>query len=302
MTRSEFFEKVKDAVLVKIKDEDNSLDAAISEVMKSNGVVYHGLTFRGNDSVQPVIYLDDFFAKYSDGIDFDEIVDTVANMYFLSRKNKDFDISVLASFEAAKEHITVAVMNTELNERLLEEIPHRNFEDLSLYYRVEFEFSDSTGIGSVKISNSLMNTWKVSEEEIHGAAIANTLDKYGAVCRDMFDVIHDIMSDENCIDEEMQNTGMFVLSNDKTTNGAVLIYPEFKQLEKVADALADDLIILPSSKNEVIVLKAEMADGNDIDFFKNMVREVNETSVSVEDFLSNNVYYFNRSKNELKIA
>lgn len=181
MNKSEFFENVKNAVLMRIKDEDNSLDAAINEVIKGNGVIYHGLTFRGNDKVQPVIYLDEFFSKYADGIDFDEIVDTIANMYFLSRKNKDFDISVLASFEAAKEHIMVAVMNTELNEKLLNELPHRDFEDLSLYYKVVFDFKDNSGVGSVKISNSLMNTWNVSEEEIHSVTIANTLGKYKAV-------------------------------------------------------------------------------------------------------------------------
>lgn len=300
MHKEEFFEEVKNAVLQKIKECDSSLDAAINEVMKNNGIVYHGLTFRGKDNIQPVIYLDEFYSKYSGGIDFEEIVDTVADMYFLSRKNKDFDVSILSSFDMANKHITAAVMNAELNAELLREMPHRKFEDLALFYRVEFDFTDESGYGAVKITNALMNTWGITEEEIYQVAIENTMIKYKPVCRDMLDIVQDMMPDDFDYEEPVADTGMLVLTNDKTSNGAVLIYPAFAQLEKIANIVNDDLYVLPSSRSELILLRA--SDVSDVDFLREMVTEVNSTNVPDEDVLSNNVYYFRRLENTLKIA
>lgn len=301
MNQNDFFENVKDAVLAKIKKEDESLEASISEVMKSNGQIYHGLTFRGCNNIQPIIYLDSLYERYSEGEKFDEIVDRVWEIYLSSRKNHDFDASLLTSFENAKNNIFAAVMNAELNATILHGMPHRLIEDLAIYYKVDFEFDDS-GMGSVKVTNELLKSWGVSEEELHQVAVQNILTKHEVVCRDIFDVVRETIPDECELDELMEDSGMLVISNSHQNNGAVYIIAELGQLKKIAEAVNDDLIILPSSRNELILLKGKMADERSIDEFRNMVMEVNESNVSAEDFLSNNVYIFTRSTNELKIA
>lgn len=61
----------------------------------------------------------------------------------------------------------------------------------------------------------------------------------------------------------------------------------------IAEALEDDLYILPSSVNEVLLVRAsELEDG--VDELKEMVRDANETVVAEKDILSYNVYHYDK--------
>ena len=301
MTKNEFYESVKDAVLQKVREEDSTLDAIVSEVVKSNGIVYHGLSFRGESNLQPVIYLDDFFERYSSGLNFEDIVDTVAHIYMVNRKNNDIDVNMLTCFEEAKGNISAAVMNAERNDKLLSELPHVIIEDLAMYYKIDIMLPDGSGMGTVKITNALMNSWGITEDELRCIAVDNTLTSHSVVCKDLCEVVRDIMNDETALADVMNDTGMLVLTNKNKLWGAVLMLPEFKQLEKISDAVEDNLIILPSSKHEVIILREELAAVNGFDFLRNMVREVNENEVSAEDFLSDNIYIYRRESGNLEI-
>lgn len=63
-----------------------------------------------------------------------------------------------------------------------------------------------------------------------------------------------------------------------------------KVLSDIAKELDDNLLILPSSRHEIIILKE--ATASDVDWLKGMVMEVNGTQVAPEDFLSDSVYFF----------
>ena len=71
-------------------------------------------------------------------------------------------------------------------------------------------------------------------------------------------------------------------------------------LKALADSKGKDLYILPSSTHEIIVLPAEVE--NPVGEFKAIVQAVNQEQVSPEEFLSDEVYYFNREKQEVTIA
>ena len=62
----------------------------------------------------------------------------------------------------------------------------------------------------------------------------------------------------------------------------------------------DELIILPSSIHEVLVINAKGIEG-DIASFKEMVKAVNDTEVKPSEILSYNVYSYNK-KDGLRIA
>lgn len=71
-------------------------------------------------------------------------------------------------------------------------------------------------------------------------------------------------------------------------------------LKALADSKGKDLYILPSSTHEIIVLPAEIE--NPVGEFKAIVQAVNQEQVLPEEFLSDEVYYFNREKQEVTIA
>lgn len=304
MTKNEFMEAVKDEALAILREKDETIDAIISNVTKTNDIAYTGISFRGKSNIQPVVYLDSFFEQYEKGdIDVAGIAKTVADIYMANKWNHDFDMESITDFEKVKDHIIPCVYNTEANSENLKTMPSRQVVDLSIYYRLEIPFSGNEGNGYVTIHNNLMEQWNVSEEELTEIAWKNLRENHPYLFKNMFEVLNEsILSDEVNIDEIPQDAiPMYILSNEDKCNGAVYML-DLELLNKIAKYLMnDDLVILPSSRHEVIVLPAREA--TEYEYLKSMVMEVNRTQVSDEDYLSDSVYFYNIISNELtKVA
>ena len=69
-----------------------------------------------------------------------------------------------------------------------------------------------------------------------------------------------------------------------------MLYPDV--LKKLADTVNDDLVIIPSSIHEVLLLPERLAGTSRS--LNEMVQEVNRQGVEPMDRLSDHVYYFRR--------
>jgi len=86
-------------------------------------------------------------------------------------------------------------------------------------------------------------------------------------------------------------TNMFVLTNERRFCGAaVMLYS--KLLHKIAMRLGKDLLIIPSSIHEVIIMpdRGEYS----IEELSNFVRNINEEAVEQEERLTNHIYIYRR--------
>lgn len=82
---------------------------------------------------------------------------------------------------------------------------------------------------------------------------------------------------------------MTVVTNETKRYGAVAIcLPELQR--KLAEVYGEDYYILPSSKHEVITIPVSQYDNPEE--LMNIVREINASIVSEEDFLSDSVYKY----------
>ena len=300
MNKNEFMELVKDKVLDVLRERDSTLNAIIEKVTKANGVLYSGLSFRGKDAVQPVIYLDDFYNRFEAGTNIDDIVNQVVEIYVSNRIN-DIDIGSITDFEAVKDRIVVAIYNTEANAEKLSNIPHRDYKDLSIYYRVDIPLNDKEGMGSMIVNEHIMKLWDISTDELDAIAWINTKRMYPSRLMSMFEILQELCGGEM---DEMQDClakpTMYVLSNVNKVNGAVYI-ADSDALAMVADELGDDYVVLPSSRHEVIIVPLKQIDDNDYTYLKEMVYEINRKEVDVEDFLSDNIYKYIRAEKELRL-
>ena len=92
----------------------------------------------------------------------------------------------------------------------------------------------------------------------------------------------------------------YVLTNTMGINGAAtVLYRGI--LRHISDGFDGDCYVLPSSIHELLVLPAETGMAVEEEL-RRMVREVNETYVSKEDFLSNKVYRYDRKRDSIKIC
>ena len=86
---------------------------------------------------------------------------------------------------------------------------------------------------------------------------------------------------------------MFVLTNSENCNGAsAIFYPDI--LNRVSMQTGTDLIILPSSTHEVILVPD---DGSfRVNDLERMVQNINRTEVAEKDQLSDHVYHYDASE------
>lgn len=270
-----------------------------SEVTKNNGNIWHALAIKKKDeNIAPSLYIDNCFSEYNDGKDADMIAKELISLYKESAPGENVDVKFFTDFSKVAEKLTFKLVNYEKNKNMLKEVPYKIFEDLALVPLCLIE-NKYIGTGSIMIKNRHLEEWEVSFDElwenVFERAVINTPVKISGL-------LENIMGAHE-IDEELDFCGdlkhMYVLSNTSGNYGAaVIMYPGL--LHDLSEKLGSDLIILPSSLHEVIVLECAELNIRKEDLFA-MVGEVNRTVLQSEDILSDNIYHYSASKNKLYI-
>ena len=189
----------------------------------------------------------------------------------------------------AKKSLFVKLVNTERNESLVEQSISKEFLDLSAVVRVVLKM-DKEGMASMALSKGDAEILGMTEEEIYAAALANTLRLFPPKLMNLGRYVEMSIGGKLTLGEDEVTT--YILTNQKEVDGAIyFMSPEV--VGAIAEALEDDLYILPSSVNEVLLVRAsEVRDG--VDGLKAMVRDVNETIVAEKEILSYSVYHYDK--------
>ena len=196
----------------------------------------------------------------------------------------------------AKKSLFVKLVNTERNESLIEQSISKEFLDLSAVVRVVLKM-DKEGMSSMVLSKGAAEILGMTEEEIYAAALANTLRLFPPKLMNLGRYVEMSIGAELPLGEDEVTT--YILTNQKEVDGAIyFMSPEV--VGAIAEALEDDLYILPSSVNEVLLVRASELEGG-VDELKEIVRDVNETVVSEKDILSYSVYHYDK-ENGITIA
>lgn len=196
----------------------------------------------------------------------------------------------------AKKSLFVKLVNTERNESLIEQSISKEFLDLSAVVRVVLKM-DKEGMSSMVLSKGAAEILGMTEEEIYAAALANTLRLFPPKLMNLGRYVEMSIGGKLTLGEDEVTT--YILTNQKEVDGAIyFMSPEV--VGAIAEALEDDLYILPSSVNEVLLVRASELEGG-VDELKEIVRDVNETVVSEKDILSYSVYHYDK-ENGITIA
>lgn len=214
-------------------------------------------------SISPTIYIDDMYEKYKATEDLNETIMKAAKGFMDAMQDKDSLIPMI-NLDDSKDKIVFQLINTEQNKEMLADMPHREFKDLSVIYRLVCKV-DAEGLFSSPIHNNLAERLGLSEEQMFKLAAENTKRLLPPVIRSMNEVIRDIFMKDGMppeiadmmIAEMPEDQQMYVISNDKGINGAVsMLYED--GLHDLAEKLGSDLFILPSSVHEVIAISANI--------------------------------------------
>ena len=268
-------------------------DVRLQQVKKNNGVVLHGITIMSEGSnVAPTIYLEKWYEEYKEGEDIDDIVAEVIRLGSKEGNVESIDISFFKDYEEVKTKLAYKLINADMNEQLLKEVPHRKFLDLAIVCFCDVAF-DGIGDASILIRNEHLKVWGIEAEVLIEDAMKNMQVLFEVEFINMVDVLKELYSNpDNMLDIQIP---MWVLTNKRRLYGAgALLYDN--QLEQIAEKMQGDFIVLPSSLHEVII--TPIFD-RDIAYLAEMVQEINESQVLLEERLADSVYIYHRETKSL---
>lgn len=303
------YETFQESITTKLKDRlGDGYMLLLQKVPKNNGLILDGLSIRPKDqAAAPIIYLNQYYERFKKGTSMEDLVDEIAEIYRMNSGIIHVDFSILNDFEKLKDKVFFRLINTNANKALLTDLPSIPYLDLSIVFYLQLgqnEFGQMTAL----IHNRHMDTWKVTTDQLYMLALANMPRMLPADLKSMLQVIKDIAKarleddyKEGMIEKLLpahEGAPLYVLSNSSGINGAgAMLYPG--ELKNFANLMDRDLVILPSSIHEVLLLPYDTT----VDYTElhNLVVFVNENEVPPEDVLSDHIYFYSRVADEVII-
>lgn len=293
MKYQEFIENVKTHIEQQVFSGQKIL---IQPVLKNNGMVYDGLIILDPIlNISPTIYLNPYYHRYLSGISMEDIYEDILTTYRENLPKEDFDVTLFKDFDKAQEHIVMKLIHRDKNRELLEEVPYVPYHDLAIIFVYAIcDFMDE--YATILIHNQHLQMWNINVEDLYTLAMKNSpmllpanFESMNKVLEHLHDSSLDLLSDCH----------IYVLSNKLKIHGATcMIYPGL--LKEIADRLNDNLIIIPSSIHEVLILPESAAKGlYELSDYTEMITTVNEEQLQDDEILSDHAYLFLRETEEL---
>ncbi len=302
MEREQFFEEIRARIPDFLPVSETGFNAVVRETTKNNGVVRHTLDITGESSVIPSIHLDNLYDQYMFGEKMEDILEEIAQAYLQGVQEAERLTSLDFTYEAVKDRLFVSACNAERNQEMLVDVPHEIRENLALVYRAYYGLRGAKD-SSMLIHNSHLEMWGIDEERLKKEAWENMhrilppqTTNAGQLCMEI------IKRDYPGAEEELQDRGAFetdliILTNNKIMLGAAYMFDN-QIMNEMAEKLGTDLIVLPSSVNEVLLYPDNKGR---LDMMKQAVEYVNGDMLQEEEFLSDEIYRYDREKQTLSV-
>lgn len=276
MELKEFMEVIKERLKEKIGN-----NFVVKEITKNNDVILNGIVFTN----RTVVYMEDLFNAYINGKTINEIINMIVGMYRTNNNGK-ISYEYLTDFNNVKDKLSLKLINREKNKKIMKLCPYKEYLDFILIVNININVFNS--VGAVKVTNDILKAWNKSFEDIFEIALNSTI----PVVKSMVELFG--------FSEEDVNDFIYVITNkDSYFGSAAMLFNNNEPLIKIAEKFNSDLYVFPCSVHEVIVIPAI---DNNIDYLYLMVKNINNTVINDKDYLSDNVYKYDKELNRISIV
>jgi len=301
MEFKEFCEQIQDEILSHLPEEYRDSTVRIQEVVKSGDQHKTGLLIsQENEVVTPNIYLEGYFEQYQDGMSMNAILNDIAdNRVAAAVRGQDIFLDdfmgMVKDYEMAKDHLQVRLCDPERNSERLQSLAYTMEGDFAATYHLVLNEIPSVGAGSIALTKDMLKNWSVPILQVKADALRCDLERTPTLM-DINSLVGNLAGffagePENLFQKQdaMMDGPMYVLSNAESINGAALmLQPDL--MERIGEMVGGDYYVLPSSVHEALIVPDR--SGVSREELSEMVRNVNETQVTPEEFLSNEVQYY----------
>lgn len=209
------------------------------------------------------------------------------------------------NFEELKSQLFVSACNAEWNKEMLRHVPHEVHGDFAMVFRIFIQETAWPERG-ILLNNSVFGKLGISMETLKKCAFENMKRILPPVFMGLDSVINILQGgDEQTKDDmelpqiwetEIENNSGCVLTNSQNLYGAGYVF-DTETMERITEVLQDNLIVLPSSTHEILVMRESMIENPEE--LKEMVYEINRNAVKKTDWLSDEIYRYDREAHHL---
>lgn len=279
MTYSEFKTRMTEDVKKYMDGNHPGYEVSLENVAKVNRDFVEMIAISNKDTHEgPAIDVKELWddAKRR-GMSYEEMSREV--MKRLDLTLKEVPEVVIDDLNDFKSRAILTLINTEKNQNMLSYVPHREYYEFSIVYRIivhEDEEATTSGI----VTNEMLEKAGYTEEELYKFAYENT--RKDVNISKMF--------------------GMYVLTTKRGMYGAAsILFPEM--IKEIADHCGCDLYLIPSSTCEWMAVPVRTISGSGGAAEVNeMIREANSVAVEEEEILGERSYYYDYKTGEIRVA
>lgn len=288
-----FTEEVRELIEKRLGE---GVGVSVHHTLKNNGIQKTGILLKKEgERFCPVLYVEEAYGRFCDGMDLEEAVHDLLRAYRRqggeTEPAEKFSPESFGDYSHVKEHLRIRLINYGKNTELLKDIPYIRWNDLAAVFFYEIPGWED-GKAGIVIKNSHLALWKETAETLYGDALKNMKNRME---EDLFSLA-DLFTEKQ-VPGIAQLPPVYVLTNRTRQYGAAAMLYSGK-MKELADTMGSDLVILPSSVHELLLLPDN--DGM-YHRWREMVREVNRTVVEPEEVLSDHIYRYSRKKDAVEL-
>ena len=159
----------------------------------------------------------------------DKIMGNIAEVIQDALDGPALDQSIrLEEFESIKDYLSVMVVNTAENRKLLEQVPHKEVADLSLLCYADLPVDQGGYNATFKITEQMLQKWNVDREELFQIASENTISANEPVLQNLEEVTRQILmggaAPENLLKKEFDFSNQEVMMNATELSWYYILY------------------------------------------------------------------------------
>lgn len=279
MTYSEFKTRMTEDVKKYMDGNHPGYEVSLEKVAKVNRDFVEMIAISNKDTHEvPAIDVKELWDDANRrGMSYEEMSREV--MKRLDLTLKEVPEVVIDDLNDFKSRAILTLINTEKNQNMLSYVPHREYYEFSIVYRIivhEDEEATTSGI----VTNEMLEKAGYTEEELYKFAYENT--RKDVNISKMF--------------------GMYVLTTKRGMYGAAsILFPEM--IKEIADHYGCDLYLIPSSTCEWMAVPVRtIAGSGGAAEVNEMIREANSVAVEEEEILGERSYYYDYKTGEIRVA
>lgn len=286
MDFNEFSYKIEKDITKVMKEQFPGAGIKREYVRKLQDSSYFALLISpANGSIGMNINLNLFYGMMQAGKSYEHVSQlAVAQAVGFLENVPEFELPDLTDYETVKNRLFVDLIGTQKNREMVFGIPHKEYEDMSLIYRIKME-SGMEGFTSTYVTYEMLEDLGIDEQMLHNDALENAARLRPAEIINMFDMFD---PEESAPAQQIGPKLYIVTMEGKTRGAGAIFYPGM--LEQCAEIMEGSFYILPSSVHEMIVFpddgRANAAD------LQRMVVSANAESVADAEQLTDNVYHY----------